>query len=294
MRNQGDAFEPKSATKSGHRCFLHRMTNGRRDFIVNRLQTRITKATRKEKWNAVKRLSYLLKHPHSAKRVAVRIATRNKGEQRWVLAGVLWTSTADEMRAALNLIDRQYHAQPLRRAYIPKPGKTTKRPTSIPTLYGRAIQALYVLAEEPVAEITSDVRSFGFRLFRSAQDASAYVFKCLSRRTSVQWVLEEDIKGCFDNTAHNWLMKHIPMDRLVLAQFPKAVYAFEENLFPAARGTPQGGIISPILANMTLDGIESLLAARFPRMKIHFIRVADDFLVKAPTKEIAEEARDII
>ena len=84
------------------------------------------------------------------------------------------------------------------------------------------------------------------------------------------------------------------MDRSVLAQFLKAGYIFEDRLFPTDRGTPQGGIISPLLANMTLDGIEELLAAKFPRMKVHFIRYADDFLVTAPTKEIAEEARDII
>jgi len=109
-----------------------------------------------------------------------------------------------------------------------------------------------------------------------------------------QWILEGDIKGCFDNIAHDWLMENIPMDRSVLAQFLKAGYIFEENLFPTDRGTPQGGIISPILANMTLDGIERLLMAKFPTMKVHFIRYADDFLVTAPTKEIAEEARDII
>lgn len=83
------------------------------------------------------------------------------------------------MRAALSLTDRQYRAQPLRRIYIPKPGKTTKRPLSIPTMYDRAMQALYALALQPIAETTADPRSFGFRLFRCAQDASRYAFSCL-------------------------------------------------------------------------------------------------------------------
>ncbi len=264
------------------------------EFIVNRLQTRIAKATHAGKWNLVKRLSYLLTHSFSAKLLAVRSVTQNKGKRTPGVDGVLWTSASDKMRAALSLTDRQYHAQPLRRIYIPKPGKTTKRPISIPTMHDRARQALYALALQPIAETTADARSFGFRLFRSAQDASEYAFTCLAKKTSAQWILEGDIRGCFDNIAHDWLREHIPMDRSVLAQFLKAGYIFEDRLFPTDRGTPQGGIISPLLANMTLDGIEELLAAKFPRMKVHFIRYADDFLVTAPTKEIAEEARGII
>ena len=262
--------------------------------IVNRLQTRIAKATQEGKWNLVKRLRYLVTHSFSAKLLAVRIVTQNRGKRTPGVDGVLWTSAADKMRAALSLTDRQYRAQPLRRIYIPKPGKTTKRPISIPTMHDRAMQALYALALQPIAETTADTRSFGFRLFRSAQDASEYAFTCLAQKNSAQWILEGDIRGCFDNIAHDWLMGHIPMDRSVLAQFLKAGYIFEERLFPTDQGTPQGGIISPLLANMTLDGIEGRLAARFPRMKVHFIRYADDFLVTASTKEIAEEARDSI
>jgi RNA-directed DNA polymerase len=198
------------------------------------------------------------------------------------------------MRAALSLTDRQYHAKPLRRIYIPKPGKTTKRPISIPTMHDRAMQALYALALQPIAETTADARSFGFRLFRSAQDASEYAFTCLARKNSAQWILEGDIRGCFDTIAHDRLMEHIPMDRSVLAQFLKAGYIFEERLFPTDQGAAQGGPISPILANMTLYGIEGQLAAKFPGMKVNFIRYADDFLVTTPTKEIAEEIRGTI
>ena len=261
---------------------------------VNRLQTRIAKATQEGKWNLVKRLRYLLTHSHTAKLLAVRIVTQNKGKRTPGVDGVLWISASAKMRAVLSLTDNQYHAQPLRRIYIPKPGKATKRPISIPTMYDRAMQALYALALQPIAETTADARSFGFRLFRSAQDASEYAFACLAKKGSAQWILEGDIKGCFDNIAHDWLMENIPIDRSILAQFLKAGYIFEKNLFPAERGTPQGGIISPILANMTLDGIEGMLTTKFPRMKVYFIRYADDFLVTAPTKEIAEEARESI
>ena len=136
------------------------------------------------------------------------------------------------------------------------------------------MQALYALALQPIAETTADARSFGFRLCRSAQDASEYAFICLSKQASPSWVLEGDIKGCFDTITHDWLRENIPMDRSILAQFLKAGYVFEGKLLPTNQGTPQGGTISPLLANMTLDGIEGLLAARFLKMKVHFIRAS--------------------
>jgi len=261
---------------------------------VNRLQTRIAKATIEERWNLVKRLQYLLTHSHSAKLLAVRIVTQNKGKRTPGIDGELWTTAPDKMRAALRLTDKQYHAQPLKRVYIPKPGKTTKRPLSIPTIYDRTMQALYALALQPVAESLADPRSFGFRLYRSAQDASQYTFQCLVHPKSAQWILEGDIRGCFDNISHAWLMGNIPMDTHVLAEFLHAGFVYEQQLFPTDRGTPQGGVVSPILANMVLDGMETLLTTQYPKMKVHFIRYADDFIVTAPTKEHAEEIRERI
>jgi len=131
------------------------------------------------------------------------------------------------MRAALSITHKRYIAQPLKRIYIPKPGKNTKRPLYIPTMYDRAMQALYALALQPVAETSADNRSFGFRLFRSAQDASQYAFLCLHYPNSAPWILEGDIKGCFDNISHEWLKENIPMEQSVLSQFLKADYVFE-------------------------------------------------------------------
>ena len=210
---------------------------------VNRLQIRIAKATQEGKWNLVKRLGYLLTHSSSAKLLAVRIVTLNKGKRTPGTDGDLWNTASEKMRAALSLTDKQYHAQPLRRIYLPKPGKDTKRPISIPTMHDRAMQALYGLALQPVAETTADPRSFGFRIFRSAQDASAYAFNCLVKKTASPWILEGDIKGCFDNILHDWLKEHIPMDQSVLTQFLKSGYVFDQTLFPTDKGTPQGGIV---------------------------------------------------
>ena len=261
---------------------------------VNRLQTRIAKATHEGKRNLVKRLQYLLTNSYSAKALAVRTVTQNRGSRTSGIDGVLWLRPYQKMQAALSITHKRYVSQPLKRIYIPKPGKTTKRPLSIPTMYDRAMQALYSLALQPVAETRADARSFGFRLYRSAQDAAQYAFICLHNPKSASWILEGDIKGCFDNISHEWLKENVQMEQSVLSQFLKSGYVFEKNLYHTDKGTPQGGIISPILSNMTLDGIEALLSEQYPDMKVHFIRYADDFLVTAPSKEVAEEISELI
>ena len=263
-------------------------------FRVNRLQTRIAKATQNKNWNLVKRLMYLLTHSYSTKLLAVRIVTQNHGKRTAGVDGKLWTTASDKMQAALSLTDKHYHAHPLRRIYIPKPGKSTKRPLSIPTMSDRAMQTLYALALQPVAETTADTRSFGFCLFKCAQDASIYAFRCLWQDTSSPWILEGDIKGCFDNISHSWLKNNIPIDRSILSQFLKSGFIFDDTFYHTDKGAPQGSPISPLLANMTLDGIEKLLKERFPKMKVYFIRYSDDFLVITPSKEIADKVREII
>lgn len=274
---------------------------------VNRLQTRIAKATLEEKWNTVKRLQYLLTHSFYAKALAVRRVTTNRGKRTAGVDNEKWETPAQKMNAVLTLTDKGYKARPLRRTFIEKKDKEKKRPLGIPTMYDRAMQALYALALDPVAETTADGKSFGFRKGRSAHDACEYIFTALSRKYSPQWILEGDIKGCFDNISHEWLMKNIPMDKDVLKQFLDAGFIYRDKLFPTEDGTPQGGIISPILANMTLDGMQKMLSDRFHTNrlgkvdlrfknahKVNLVRYADDFIVTAATKEIAEEAKELI
>lgn len=274
---------------------------------VSRLQARIAKATQEKKWNTVKRLQYLLSHSYYAKALAVRKVTTNKGKHTPGIDKELWNTPAVKMRNVLILTDKGYKAKPLRRVLVEKPGKKKKRPLGIPCMYDRAMQALYALALDPVSETTADEKSFGFRRGRSAQDACEYIFTALSRRTSPEWVLEGDIKGCFDHISHDWLIDHIPMDKSVLKQFLKAGFVFQNELFPTDEGTPQGGVISTILANMALDGMQKVLSDRFHTNrlgkidlrfknahKVNLVRYADDFIVTAATKEIAEEAKEII
>jgi RNA-directed DNA polymerase len=274
---------------------------------VNRLQVRIAKATQEKKWNTVKRLQYLLTHSYYAKLLAVRKVTTNKGKKTPGVDKVLWNTPAQKTNAVLSLTDKGYKASPLRRVFIEKKGKKAKRPLGIPTMFDRAMQALYALALDPVSEVTADKHSFGFRKGRCCQDACEYIFADLARTVSPEWVLEGDIKGCFDNISHEWLIENIPMDKSVLKQFLKAGFVFKGELFPTDDGTPQGGVISPILANMALDGMEKVLSDRFwtnrlgrvdlrfkNAHKVNLIRYADDFVVTAATEEIALEVKEIL
>jgi RNA-directed DNA polymerase len=255
----------------------------------------------------VKRLQYLITHSYYAKALAVRKVTTNKGKNTPGVDKELWSTTASKMRAVLSLTDKNYKAKPLRRVYIEKKGKNAKRPLGIPCMYDRAMQALYALALDPVSEVTADTKSFGFRKGRSCHDACEYIFVALSRKMCAQWVLEGDIKGCFDNISHEWLVENIPMDKSVLKQFLKAGFVFGNELFPTDDGTPQGGVISPILANMALDGMQKVLADRFHTNrlgkvdlrfknanKVNLVRYCDDFIITAATEEIALETKELI
>jgi RNA-directed DNA polymerase len=159
------------------------------------------------------------------------------------------------------------------------------------------MQALHLLGLEPVAESTSDPNSYGFRKNRSTADAMSRIFVCMSRKVSASWVLEADIEGCFDRISHDWLENHVPMNRVILRKWLKAGVVHKGRLAPTDEGTPQGGIISPTLANMTLNGLETQLLAHLrakvgvekaQKLKVHVIRYADDFVITGISKEILE------
>jgi RNA-directed DNA polymerase len=211
------------------------------------------------------------------------------------------------MKAVLSLTDINYKAKPLRRVYIEKKGKNQKRPLGIPTMYDRAMQTLYALALEPIAETKGDSISFGFRRGRSAKDACEQIFCVLARQCSPTWILEGDIKGCFDNINHKWLQNNIPMDKRIMKQFLKSGFIYEGKLFPTETGSPQGGAISSIYANMTLDGLEKVIQDKYHRnskgnienhyrakTKVNLIRYADDFVITANSKEVAEKLKTIV
>ena len=166
---------------------------------INRLQMRIVKAVQENKWRLVKRLRYLITHSFYGKALAIKRVISNKGKKTPGIDGIVWKSDKDKEKAIQELQLEGYRAKPLRRIYIEKFGKKEKRPLGIPTMKDRAMQALQLLGLEPIAETMADTVSFGFRKFRSAQDAMEYSFSILCRKDSPQWILEGDIKGCFES-----------------------------------------------------------------------------------------------
>lgn len=261
---------------------------------VNRIQTRIVKAVESGNGGLVKRLQYLLAHSFFAKALAVRRVTSSHGKRTPGVDGVVWRSQEEKYEAIFQLNDVGYHPKALRRIYIEKPGKKEKRPLSIPAMKDRAMQALYMLTLAPIAETQADRTSFGFRENRSTADAMQYAFLRLSRKNAPQWIVEGDIKGCFDNISHAWLEEHVPMDSTILSKFLKAEYSYGNRLFPSTKGAAQGGVISPTLANLTLDGMKRELAQGLNGRKHHFIRYADDFIVIVEDEETAKEVIGII
>ena len=255
---------------------------------VLRLQMRIAKATREGRWGRVKSLQWLLTHSFAAKLLAVRRVTQNAGRNTAGVDGVVWKSAAHKYEAARSLQRRDYQTLPLRRIYIPK--KSGKiRPLGIPAMSCRAMQALHLQALEPVAETLADPNSYGFRPKRSAADAREQCFAALCRRKSAQWIFEGDIKACFDRLDHTWLKDHIPMDKLILGKWLAAGYMEKGTVFPTQAGSPQGGIASPVLANMALDGLEAVAHKAAPyNQKINVVRYADDFVITGASQEVLE------
>ncbi len=250
---------------------------------------RIAKAVKEGRWNKVRTLQHLLTHSFYAKLLAVKRVTSNKGKKTPGVDGVLWQGARAKWRAVTSLRRHGYRPQPLRRIYIPKKnGK--KRPLSIPCMYDRAMQALFKSALAPVAETKADRNSYGFRESRGCADAVAAAFNALCKPNSAGWILEGDIKGCFDNITHGWMLNNIPIDRVVLRKWLEAGYVEDGRLYPSRKGTPQGGIISPTLSNMTLDGLECAIHDAVPRRnRVNFVRYADDFIVTGKSKRLLEE-----
>ncbi|EHD1638467.1 hypothetical protein JR666_001572 [Salmonella enterica] len=208
---------------------------------VRGLQVRITKATQNQQWRKVKALQRMLVRSFAAKAIAVKRVTENSGHKTPGVDGETWSTPKAKWEAIGRLTRHGYKPLPLRRINIPKAnGKT--RPLGIPTILDRAMQALHLLALEPVSETTADHNSYGFRPMRSTADAIEQVFASLSRKTYAKWVLEGDIKACFDNISHNWLLANVPLDKQILRKWLKAGYMEAGWLNPTNAGTPQGGL----------------------------------------------------
>lgn len=259
---------------------------------VRGMQVRIAKACREGSWRRVKALQRMLTRSKSARYLAVRRVTENQGKRTVGVDRVLWDTPDAKWKATQGLKRHGYRPRPLRRVFIPK-SNGKERPLGIPTMTDRAMQALYLLALAPIAETNGDPNSYGFRIERSTADAMAQLFVCLSRKASAQWVLEADIQGCFDHINHDWLIANVPTDKVILRKWLKAGVIHKGQLQAADAGTPQGGVISPTLANMVLDGLEAQLkqylgVGKSKKFMVNVVRYADDFVITGASPEVLE------
>jgi RNA-directed DNA polymerase len=276
----------------------------RAETFIKKIQARIAKAAAKSNKKLVRELQRMLRHSYYAKALAVRRVTKNKGKNTPGIDGAIWEKPERKYKAIQEIDMGRYAPKPLRRVHIRKTnGK--KRPLGIPTMRDRAIQGVEAMALDPVVETQSDRVSFGFRKGRSCADAMQQCFLTLSKKNKARWILEGDIKACFDEISHQWLLENAAMERNNLAKILKSGYIEKGKLHPTTSGTPQGGLISPILANQTLNGLEPLLRKTFHHQKatknsgyyspkVNLIRYADDFIVTAADRETAEKVKETV
>ncbi|AOW98540.1 group II intron reverse transcriptase/maturase [Moorena producens PAL-8-15-08-1] len=272
--------------------------------VVFKLQKRIYRASQRGDVRVVRKLQKTLMKSWSAKMLAVRKVTQqNKGKKTAGIDGRKANDSKQRLTLVANL--KLYKKpQPTRRVWIDKPGRNEKRPLGIPTIYDRALQALTKQALEPEWEAIFEPNSYGFRPGRSCHDAIEAIF--LSIKQTPKWVLDADISKCFDKINHNTLLKKLntyPSMKRLIRGWLKAGVMDNGTFSPTEEGTPQGGIISPLLANIALHGMEKRIkeyAKSLPGTKrdnekaLSLIRYADDFVIMHKSKQVVEECQKII
>jgi RNA-directed DNA polymerase len=271
---------------------------------ISNLQHRITKATESGNYRKVRNLQRLLNNSMSSRLKAVRIvAQENSGKKTPGIDGEIWTTSERKLQESHKLRNRS-HTKPLKRIYIPK-ANGKQRPLGIPCMSDRARQALWNTSLLPVVEANSDPHSYGFRPYRSCWIANKQIRTLLDKNHSPKWILDADIKKCFDKINHNWLLENTPMETKVLKSWLKAGYLDNSCLYDTDEGTPQGGVISPTLMNQTLNGLEEYLEKTFKpgygisstgkkvrkSTCIKLVRYADDFLVTGRSKRQLERVK---
>jgi RNA-directed DNA polymerase len=269
---------------------------------VFKLQKRIYQASKENDVKNLHRLQKLILKSQYAKFLAVRkVAQINKGRHTAGIDGVKSLTDNQKYKLAINL-KLPEKATPTRRIWIPKPGKTEKRPLSIPTIRNRAEQALLKLALEPEWEAKFEANTYGFRPKRSTWDAIEAIFGII--RSKPKYVLDADIAKCFDRINHEVLLDKMNTTgaiRKATRAFLKAGFMDDEELFPTEEGTPQGSIVSPLLANIALYGFQTFIRDSFPdsykgnqKWKPHIVMYADDFVILHPDLSVIEKSKELV
>ncbi len=211
---------------------------------VRVVQRRLTKATQESNWRRVKALQRMLTRSFSAKALAVKRVTENQGKRTAGVDNKLWDTPQKKFIAIARLKKQRYKPSPLRRVYIPK-SNGKERPLGILTMQDRAMQALYLLALDPVLESVSDLNSYGFRKNRCTADAMEQIFILMAKKNSAKWVLDADIENFFDQISEDWMLDNIRTDKSMLQKWLKSGVIDRGQLRSTTAGVPQGGIITP-------------------------------------------------
>ncbi len=271
---------------------------------VYKLQTRIYRASQRGDVKALRRLQKMLMKSWSARALAVRRVTQDNQGKKTAGVDGLKSLTPKQRFDLINKLRLGTKVSPTRRVWIPKPGTEEKRPLGIPTRNDRALQALVKLALEPEWEARFEPNSYGFRPGRSCQDAIAAIFLAIKHKA--KYVLDADIAKCFDRINHEALLIKLntfPTIRRQIKAWLKAGVMDGKQLFPTSEGTPQGGVISPLLANIALHGMENRIKQyaetlkgkkRINKEALSLIRYADDFVILHENIAVVQRCREII
>ncbi|XDE63668.1 group II intron reverse transcriptase/maturase [Arthrospira platensis BEA 1257B] len=267
---------------------------------VFKLQKRIYQAAKSGHDAKARRLQRLLVKSYYARLLAVRRVTQdNRGRKTAGVDGMRASSPRQRFEIVEN-IKGNLKAKPLRRVWIPKPGRDEKRPLGIPTIQDRARQALVKSALEPEWESRFEDTSYGFRPGRSTHDAISRIFQSINK--GGYYILDADIAKCFDRINHEYILSKIHCPNSLKRDLKSWLKAgvLDNGIFEDTEaGTPQGGVISPLLANIALDGMARLIETMYPKVKgvkikATGIRYADDFVVISPSLEIIEQCKTAI
>ncbi len=269
--------------------------------IVFKLQKRIYRAALEGNKQKVRKLQGLLNRSWSAKMIAVRQVTQqNQGKKTAGVDGVKALTPKERIELVGQIkVTRKAKAKATRRVWIPKPRREEKRPLGIPTMHDRALQGLVKEALEPEWEAYMEANSYGFRPGRGCHDAVAAIFASISQKS--KWVLDADIAKCFDEIDHSALLKKLnttsPIRKQIRAWL-KAGVMDRGRMESTEAGTPQGGVISPLLANIALHGLEGVVMGlahtKREKEKLTVVRYADDFVVIHNDRSMIEEAQGVI
>lgn len=284
----------------------------RSELLTN--QEKLVEAYRSKNKEAVKQKQLQIIHSFAARSMAIREVVSTKGGKTPGTDGILFDSPAKRWAAIQNLKyiaehPKEYIASPVKRVMIPKGvGSSEKRPLGIPTLIDRSLQRLYLYSIDPIVEDSSDPNSFGFRKYRNAHHAIVKTRHLLEKDWSPRYILDADIEKCFDKIHHEFIKKHTPIIHPeILESWLNSGILIGDVFYDSNEGVPQGGVISPLLCNIALNGLEEVVKGKGEETyrsirkkgdkklsKLHVVRFADDFIVTGSSPQLIQEISPVI